>query len=490
MKPLELIGLSHSVSPADLVVHTTVNGRQVFGRVADLICEWTEREHGFEIDSVSGLRMLIQAVLEFVVRGAPEGTPLLEFAAPNSLIMLAIRSVWPESIDLDAVEKTFTQHWVNSPQAALLKRVLNPDDRIEVRYQPTTRLVEWRVVRPLTAQSPEELSVSFVVLVDARDQVSGDHAGVIDLGDLPFEEWLEARYHSAGGQNSRSGEVTLEDGETLEEVELARFTIDRQISEEEQKILGTAQEEVVDSDLLVRMGNELARDQGIRAPGMDLIFEELKQQDLLLRRDAWLARTKMDALEGMLNRKERELLRIQKRQKELHSELERLRLAEKSLRESNPFKDKAMQMFDALSKAKKEIQVLEKTVFELRRNEGAAATIPEDVESERALAARSLDEAQKKLDRTQRALEAEKQKSAQFSARALSAERELGKADPIIKDLEMKVETVMKTSNQAKKEVESLKQRLVQADAEKNRIQNELMKAQAQIATLMKRHAS
>jgi chromosome segregation ATPase len=101
-----------------------------------------------------------------------------------------------------------------------------------------------------------------------------------------------------------------------------------------------------------------------------------------------------------------------------------------------------------------------------------------------------LDEAQKKLDRTQRALEAEKQKSAQFSARALSAERELGKADPIIKDLEMKVETVMKTSNQAKKEVESLKQRLVQADAEKNRIQNELMKAQAQIATLMKRHAS
>ena len=72
----------------------------------------------------------------------------------------------------------------------------------------------------------------------------------------------------------------------------------------------------------------------------------------------------------------------------------------------------------------------------------------------------------------------------------MGAERELTKAEPLIKDLELKVETVMKTSNQAKKEVEAVKQRLVQSEAEKNRIQNDLVKAKAEIATLMKRHAS
>jgi uncharacterized coiled-coil DUF342 family protein len=42
---------------------------------------------------------------------------------------------------------------------------------------------------------------------------------------------------------------------------------------------------------------------------------------------------------------------------------------------------------------------------------------------------------------------------------------------------------------QYKKEIDSMKQKMVQADAEKNKVKNELLKAQAQIQTLMKRAA-
>ena len=54
MKHLEHIGISNSISDADLVVHTSISGRSAFGRVADLLCEWSEREHGFQLDAVSG----------------------------------------------------------------------------------------------------------------------------------------------------------------------------------------------------------------------------------------------------------------------------------------------------------------------------------------------------------------------------------------------------------------------------------------------------
>jgi septal ring factor EnvC (AmiA/AmiB activator) len=70
------------------------------------------------------------------------------------------------------------------------------------------------------------------------------------------------------------------------------------------------------------------------------------------------------------------------------------------------------------------------------------------------------------------------------------AEKEAQAAGPIIEDLESKVEHTLKTVQQHKKETEQVKQKLVQSDAEKNRIKNDLIKANAQIQTLMKRQAS
>jgi hypothetical protein len=493
MKRLECIGISNAVSDADLVVHTTISGRAAFGRVADLLCEWSEREHGLQLDSVSGLRMLVQAMLEFSIRGEQQGTPMIEFAAPASSVMVAVRfTSWIECGPEDA-EKVFTQHWLNSPEAGIFKRILNPVDRIEVRYQPATRLVEWRVVRPLGDTRPEDMGVSFVVMTDSGDAVTSAHESYKDLGDLPYEDWLKETYGTTAGKSSGSGEVTLEDGETLEEVELARFTVDREVSDEESRIVkglnGETGEDQGDG-VLKRFSNELDRDADARSPEMDAIIEEMKLQERTLKRDAWIVNSKVAALESLLNRKERMILRLQNRQKVLTQEVADLRKADLEFKQNNPFKEKAMQMFDALAKAKRENQVLEKTLADLRRKEAHSGAEETVSDSERTSAQRSIEELNKKLDRASRALEAEKSKSAQLSARAMSAEKELAKSGPMIQDLEAKVETVMKTSNQAKKEVETVKQRLVQAEAEKNRIQNELVKAQGQIATLMKRQAS
>lgn len=484
MKHLEHIGISNAISDADPVVHTTISGRSAFGRVADLLCEWSEREHGFQLDAVSGLRMLVQGMLEFSIRGEQQGIPLIEFAAPASSVMVAVRlGSWIECTGEDA-EKAFTQHWSNSAEAALFKRILNPEDRIEVRYQPATSLVEWRVVRPLGPVNPQDMGVSFVVMVDARDEVSSGHGSYRDLGDVPFEDWLKETYASTSSSASRSGEVTLEEGETLEEVELARFTVDREISEEENRISRDSPEgREADSETVIEKSE-------FRSPEIEAVIEEMKLQERTFKRDNWILKSKVEALENLLNRKERMILRIQNRLKSLQDQVAELRSAEMEFKQNNPFKEKAMQMFDALSKVKRENQALEATLADLRRREAHSGGEETYSESERLAAQRNMDELNKKLDRATRALDAEKAKVAQFSARAMSAEKELLKASPVIQDLEAKVETVMKTSNQAKKEVDSVKQRLVQAEAEKNRIQNELVKAQAQIATLMKRQAS
>jgi hypothetical protein len=494
MKRLECIGISNAVSDTDQVVHTTLMGRSTFGRVADLLCEWSDREYGFQLDTVSGLRMLVQAMLEFSIRGEQQGTPMIEFAVPSSNLIVAIRfTSWIECSREDA-EKAFTQHWLNSPEAGIFKRILNPEDRIEVRYQPSTRLVEWRVVRPLGKVNPADMGVSFVVMVDSHDQVTSEHESYRDLGDLPYEEWLQQTYSAANKKSSGSGEVTLEEGETLEEVELARFTIDREISDEESRIVKSA--DSADADHLEALKREADsggdEDGGDlkRSPEIEALIEEMKLRERTYRRDSWIVNSKVSALENLLNRKERMILRLQSRQRSLTQEVAELRAAEQEFKQNNPFKEKAMQMFDALAKAKRENQILEKTLADMKRKENHPGVEESFADSERAATQRNLEELHKKLERANRALESEKAKSNQLSARAMLAEKELSKADPMIKDLEAKVETVMKTSNQAKKEVETVKQRLVQAEAEKNRIQNELVKAQGQIATLMKRQAS
>ena len=106
------------------------------------------------------------------------------------------------------------------------------------------------------------------------------------------------------------------------------------------------------------------------------------------------------------------------------------------------------------------------------------------------VAQQQIEDLVKKIDVYQRALAEEKAKAISINERLNVAEKEAQAAGPIIEDLEARVEHTLKVAQQHKKETEQVKQKLVQSDAEKNKIKNELVKAQAQIQTLMKRQAS
>ena len=138
-------------------------------------------------------------------------------------------------------------------------------------------------------------------------------------------------------------------------------------------------------------------------------------------------------------------------------------------------------MYEMLKQVKEEKRELERQLDS--RNEIG-------VENRPIFNPKQVEELTKKLERNQRALETEKSKVKALSERVIVAEKEAQSSGPLIEDLESKIEFTLKTVQQHKKETEQVKQKLVQSDAEKNRIKNDLVKAQAQIQTLMKRQAS
>jgi hypothetical protein len=149
------------------------------------------------------------------------------------------------------------------------------------------------------------------------------------------------------------------------------------------------------------------------------------------------------------------------------------------------FRVKAIEMFEMLKRSKEECKALEKTNHELRKELSSTENT-----TTTGMSQKYLEELTKKMERTQRALEAEKLKVKTLSERAMVAEKEAQASGPLIDDLESKVEHTLKVVQQHKKETEQIKLKLVQSDAEKNKVKNELMKAQAQIQTLMKRQAA
>ena len=147
---------------------------------------------------------------------------------------------------------------------------------------------------------------------------------------------------------------------------------------------------------------------------------------------------------------------------------------------------KALQMYTQLREVKKENEILETMLIELKKKEVAG-----DGKTSRTNdSAIQLDELTKKLERTTRALEAEKLKVKGLFERVMVAEKEAQTAGPMLDELERKAEVSSRTAQQHKKELENLKQKLIKSDAEKNKIQNDLVKTQAQVQTLMKRQAS
>jgi hypothetical protein len=208
--------------------------------------------------------------------------------------------------------------------------------------------------------------------------------------------------------------------------------------------------------------------------------------------------------EELLSRKEKQLIKkdvdIANLMERHRKELERLATDQ----QKNPFRTKAIEMFERVRALQEENKSLEKMIHQLRRantevvehaarTETGAETVKiSDVPGEETEtpALNLTEDLEKKIERLQRALEAEKAKAKAFVERAMAAEKEAQSSGPIISDLEAKVEHVLKTSLQYKKDIDAMKLKLVQAEQEKNKLKNELLNAQSQIKTLQKRQAA
>jgi hypothetical protein len=223
-------------------------------------------------------------------------------------------------------------------------------------------------------------------------------------------------------------------------------------------------------------------------------------------------RSRASKAEKLLSKKEAQKQKIETENRKLSSDLKILE--QSSQQGMKQFREKALEMFAMLKKAKalnRELEAraiphdrefgsesvskaqsseMEHDFDEGSRFENREAKSAEDAPVNQMSANMQIEELTKKLERTNRALETEKNKVKGLSERVMVAEKESQSAAPLVKDLEKKVENTLKMSQQHKKETEQVKQKLVASEAEKNAIKNELVKTQAQMTTLAKRHAA
>ncbi|NDF14375.1 hypothetical protein EB061_03515 [bacterium] len=142
------IGLASIVPTGTVIVHSSMIGRKGFGRVSDLLSAWLVNEFDLNTPLIASFRMLTSALLESLPRKEKAST-LIEMAVFDGQIVIAARAECGLDVDATQVERTFTQFWLHSGETQIFKKVIHPADRIEVRYQEKTRIVEWRVFRKI-----------------------------------------------------------------------------------------------------------------------------------------------------------------------------------------------------------------------------------------------------------------------------------------------------------------------------------------------------
>jgi DNA repair exonuclease SbcCD ATPase subunit len=284
-------------------------------------------------------------------------------------------------------------------------------------------------------------------------------------------------------------------GEVLQgDLELARIKVSRELDEVERVIPDRTGEQVAEEDDV----------QGGATPGLALIddlLRRLKKSELI----EGELESVVEQLKGELRERRKELSSWKRRYQQaidllnrkemaLYAQANEMRTIQAGRMDAGKgdqgaleqFREKAIQMFEKLKNVTLQNDALRKELQSLRENPSGGVREFESATSIRT----NTEDLEKKLDRVQRSLEAEKAKASALLERALNAEKDSQGSAHLITDLETKVEHTLKTSMQYKKEIDSMKQKLVQADAEKNKVKNELLKAQAQIQTLMKRQAA
>lgn len=507
---VEKLGLGNSLPEDAAVVHSTVMGSNCLGRLTDLLSAWCKRELQLDPVFLSEFRLVLQGLLEFTCPKGEDALGQIELGEDGFALMVAARFPCRISLKREMVEKELTQYWLNSNEVKLLKKLLGAQDRVEVRYNETMNLIEWRVCRPkqVLAESDVDYSSFFRVYVDHNAGLDTSKVKYKDLGDLPFDEWLNDSYRNKPN-TSRAGKILVE-GESQDEQEWARVVVERERQKIEDEIQKIAELEKVAEQELVRkfssnnetLDNTLIEFESKTVPTAEIeqilashqdrveaskeLGRRIRNLEISLDQEKTISHQRMVHVETLLRKKEylnqRHLVEIN----ELQKVISESRKKKEFDRNENNFRMKALEMFEVLKKSKEDYKELLKLHDELKNRESSNG----DSLSAAPGAIKAAEELTKKLERGQRALDAEKVKVKNLSERVITAEREAQFTAPLVEDLESKVEHTLKVVQQHKKETEQVKQKLVQSEAEKNRIKNDLLKANAQIQTLMKRQAS
>jgi len=475
------LGLGNTIGQDTVIFYGSISTRDAFGRITDLIAVWAKKEHSLNQKLTGDLRVLAQGLLEFASPTDKAGIGHLELAVENQQIFINVRFENFIVVEDDEIEKKLAQYWLNSEESSLIKRILYPQDRVEVRFLKRLNLLEWRIIRSIELESINLETVSFQVFSVSEESLTTEHKNFVEMGDVHYGDWISAVYQNDHEKN-KSGEF-FDNGESL------------QGEEEWVRVVSDHDQKVVDDSISV-----------IKAQSVNIELEDIEvidgQKKSSFISEVEILNEKIKQYRKLLKQKEKQNQKIGIEITTLQKKLSELMRASQGYdgKTIQQFRDKALQMFEMAKGLQLEKQSLEKEIVELK-NSIITKVTPEEVEAVTAVAEGKLpdespglliqiEELSKKAERLARALEAEKGKVKGLLDRTLIAEKEAQSSTPLIAELEKKVENTLKMAQQHKKETEHVKQKLVQSEAEKNKIKNDLLKVQAQVQTLMKRQAS
>lgn len=474
MSKANRMGLGSVLGKEVELLNSMVMGRSSIGRISDLSVVWATRRKLVPEEQFGKLRVLIQALLEYSQPNDKAPSGYYEFSVHEGRAYVSVR--FPNTHEVgEGLEQALMEYWKSSEEIQWVKNVLIPTDEVVVLVHPKTNQIEWRVSRRV--QGVQEASAegpSFTVLSDTSEKIETEHENYVEIGDLPFDDWMSDVYRSSKEKKQSFEQITIKGASEEKETEHTRTIsgdFDASRSDEETLVKGVSKDE--EATFIKNAGSYLEKvsTQIISGSAEDQeqakqSIQETKKRELMISREVQLLRDRLKNAEDL--GKDR----------------------------SSEHRKKADQLFEELQKAKADAKSLRKLLDEQK----TIGSVAESSETEGSLSvgtsenavsnALQVEELTKKLERTVRALETEKEKVKVLSDRATKAEKEAQTTKPMLQGLEKKLEHAAKVAEQQKKDIDAVKQKVVKAEAEKNKIKNELMKAEAQIKTLTKRLAS
>lgn len=529
-------GLGNAVDDSVEVIHGNLIGRRSFGRVSDLTLAWIEAHTKKTDYEISRLRLLMQALFEMAYTHHQKQSGHFECALAGDHVLLAAR--YTLKATHETIEKEMLNLWNEDPNCRLLNKFLGRHDRVEILYSPSLSLIEWRIYFTETAQNNDSGNIpSFLIHIIDEKQIETHHQKYTELGDLNYQKLLSEAYRSAA-QKSRTGDFKYKDRSVSEDDDGANVIFEKEINalledsvlvvseryaELKQKMLARvkgdasvthkdelndftedAQDQVDETELkaIESDATEIAqvefdqinaqrvtRGEAPLPQEVKEIIRAAKYQELLVHRKLMTYKTRLEKLEELLRQKEASKNQIQSQMRILNEKLVLVQNSSGQSSQAKAFRDKAIEMHNMLKVVKESNVGLTRQVRELKAQLERMPAGEEGLTSAPAHTVQ-VEELTKRQERTQRALDAEKLKVKQLSERLVQAEKDTAQASRLKTDLENKMEQANRVAALHRKDLDAQKQKLVQIESEKGKLQAEINRLKTELQTLQKRSSA